>query len=188
MISSIWSISHVPCLLRKSCRIQLVAVGNFFRLGADFVRQFRGASTLPFVTLLTITCVNSFVEFWILCTFLWCRGEVHCNGAGKLVDVAHNALFLLFVVYFWILCIVLWYRGRPNCKGRFIVGECMSRLPITFPPPLLCDCSCFRRHHMSSPLLSSPLNVACDWPCLVGSRSSNGLPSGFAPQLLGRHT
>ena len=121
-------------------------------------------STLPFVTLLTMTCVNSFVEFWILCIFLWCRGEVNCNRVGKLVGVAHDALFVLVVVYFWILCIVLWYRGWPNCKGRVVVGECMSRSPITLPSPFLCDCSCFRPHHMSSPLLSLPLSVAHDWP------------------------
>ena len=54
---------------------------------------------------------------------------------GKLVDVAHNALFVLVVVYFWILCIVLWYREWPNCKGRFVVGEyeeVTNYLP--FPP------------------------------------------------------
>ena len=47
------------------------------------------------------------------------------------------------------------------------MGECMSRSLITFPSPFLCDCSCFRPHHMSSPLLSSPLNIACDWPRLA---------------------
>ena len=50
---------------------------------------------------------------------------------------------------------------------------------FTSPYPLLCYCSlCLRPHHMSSPLLSSPLNLAWanrtlgGWHCICGERLS----------------